>query len=435
MKVRKVSNFERNVIIAMVGLGIIVIILGICSFLQFTKPYAVSKDGIKVEQPWVVKIGNDESFVVASKKDGQDIIEQVKNNYSTDNTKSESTTLSPEITIVEKELERGEDQVALTDTEDAVAQVVTANQSDDPLVTVRTVEQVSDTKAIDFKTEYEKTDELPIGETKVIQKGKKGKKTIVSQVIKENGEEISKEVLSSAIEEKPVNKVIQEGTAEIPEPEPEPEPADAPTATANDDTDQKAAQSSSVKPDSDHDNDSSKDKSEDNDKKDKDQKKSEDSQKSDDKEDKAKDSDSKSKSDSDSDSKSKDSKAKTDSDKKTETKSGSGQAVVDYALQFVGNPYVYGGTSLTKGTDCSGFTMSVYKKFGISLPHSSSAQRSYGKKVSYSNAKPGDLICYSGHVAIYIGNGKIVHASTPSTGIKVSKATYQNILCVRRLIK
>lgn len=422
MKVRKVSNFERNVIIAMIGLGIVVIILGICSFLQFTKPYAVSKDGTKVEQPWVVKIGDDESFVVASKKEGQDIIEQVKNSYSTDNTKSESTTLSPEITIVEKELERGEDKVALTDAEDAVAEVVTANQTEAPVVTVRTVEQVTDIKAIDFKTEYEKSDELPKGETKVIQEGKKGKKTIVSQVVKENGAEVSKEVLSSAIEEKPVNKIVQEGTMEeAPEPEPTTEPPTAPTVTADNDEGERTAKSSSVEPASDSDSDSKK-RDED---KDKDQKKSDDSQKS---EDKDKDSDSKSKDD-------KDSKSKDDSDQKTKTKSGSGQAVVDYALQFVGNPYVYGGTSLTKGTDCSGFTMSVYKKFGVSLPHSSSAQRSYGKKVSYSNAKPGDLICYSGHVAIYIGKGKIVHASTPSTGIKVSKATYKNILCVRRLVK
>ncbi len=425
MKVRKVSNFERNVIIAMIGLGIVVIILGICSFLQFTKPYAVSKDGIKVEQPWVVKIGDDESFVVASKKDGQDIIEQVKNSYSTDNTQSESTTLSPEITVVEKELERGEDKVALTDAEDAVAEVVTANQTEAPVVTVRTVEQVTDIKAIDFKTEYEKSDELPKGETKVIQEGKKGKKTIVSQVVKENGAEVSKEVLSSAIEEKPVNKIVQEGTMEeIEEPEPATEPPTAPTATADNDADRSAAKSSAVKPAADDDGDSKKD----DENKDKDQKKSNDSQKSEDKKEKDKDSDSKSKDD-------KDSKSKDDSDKKTETKSGSGQAVVDYALQFVGNPYVYGGTSLTKGTDCSGFTMSVFKKFGVSLPHSSSAQRSYGKKVSYSNAKPGDLICYSGHVAIYIGKGKIVHASTPSTGIKVSKATYKNILCVRRLVK
>ncbi len=112
----------------------------------------------------------------------------------------------------------------------------------------------------------------------------------------------------------------------------------------------------------------------------------------------------------------------------------SGQAVVDYACQFVGNPYVYGGTSLTNGTDCSGFVMSVYAAFGISLPHSSSGMRGVGYEVSLSDAQPGDIICYSGHVAIYVGNNTIVHASTASSGIKyTSPADYKSVICVRRI--
>lgn len=111
-----------------------------------------------------------------------------------------------------------------------------------------------------------------------------------------------------------------------------------------------------------------------------------------------------------------------------------GRAVAEYALQFVGNPYVYGGSSLTNGTDCSGFVMSVYANFGVSLPHSSSADRSQGAAVDgLANAQPGDLICYSGHVALYIGNGQIVHASTSKTGIIVSNADYKQVLAVRRI--
>lgn len=113
--------------------------------------------------------------------------------------------------------------------------------------------------------------------------------------------------------------------------------------------------------------------------------------------------------------------------------SGTGGSVANYALQFVGNPYVYGGSSLTNGTDCSGFVMSVYANYGVGLPHSSSALRSVGYGVDPANMQAGDIVCYSGHVGIYIGGGQIVHASTPSTGIKVSSAYYRDILAVRRI--
>lgn len=111
-----------------------------------------------------------------------------------------------------------------------------------------------------------------------------------------------------------------------------------------------------------------------------------------------------------------------------------GKAVAEYALQFLGGPYVWGGTSLTNGADCSGFVMSVYANFGVSLPHSSKADRSQGYAVDgLENAQPGDLICYSGHVALYIGNGQIVHASSPGVGIIVSDAGYRSILAIRRI--
>lgn len=112
-----------------------------------------------------------------------------------------------------------------------------------------------------------------------------------------------------------------------------------------------------------------------------------------------------------------------------------GQSVVNYACQFVGNPYVWGGTSLTNGADCSGFIMSVYAKFGVSLPHSSGAMAGCGRGVSYSEAMPGDIICYAGHVAIYMGGGQIVHASNAKDGIKISgNAAYRPIVAVRRVL-
>ena len=123
----------------------------------------------------------------------------------------------------------------------------------------------------------------------------------------------------------------------------------------------------------------------------------------------------------------------TSSSSSSSSSSSGSSSIVDYATQFVGNPYVWGGTSLTGGADCSGFTQSVYAKFGYSLPRTSYEQQNWGTEVSYADAQPGDLICYGGHVAIYMGNGQIVHASNSRDGIKISNdATYRTILSVRR---
>lgn len=111
-----------------------------------------------------------------------------------------------------------------------------------------------------------------------------------------------------------------------------------------------------------------------------------------------------------------------------------GQQIANYACQFIGNPYVPGGTSLTEGADCSGFVWRVYKDFGYNVPRTSYSLRSAGTGVSYAEAQPGDVMCYAGHVGIYIGNGQIVHASTQKTGIKITAATYKEILSVRRIV-
>ena len=144
--------------------------------------------------------------------------------------------------------------------------------------------------------------------------------------------------------------------------------------------------------------------------------------------------------------KSKEAEAEADESKKTEfdgVKSvqqdnlakTKGEMVAAYALQFVGNPYVYGGCSLTNGTDCSGFVMLIYRHFGVNLPHYDAAIRTRGKSVSsLKEAKAGDIICYYGHVAIYLGDGRIVHASNSRDGIKISeRADYRTIAGIRRI--
>lgn len=129
----------------------------------------------------------------------------------------------------------------------------------------------------------------------------------------------------------------------------------------------------------------------------------------------------------------------------TELKYGQGVSdvridLVNYAKKFLGNPYVWGGTSLTNGADCSGFVLSVFKQYGVSLPHHSGSQEKYGTKISLSEAKPGDLVFYAkggtiNHVAIYIGNGQVIHASNPRTGIRISNATYRTPYSVRRILE
>lgn len=111
---------------------------------------------------------------------------------------------------------------------------------------------------------------------------------------------------------------------------------------------------------------------------------------------------------------------------------GTGSSIASYGLQFVGRPYVLGGNSLTNGTDCSGFVNLVHAHFGISTPRQSSALAGGGRAVSDSDKQPGDVVCYQGHVGIYIGNNQIVHASTPSSGIKVTNMYYRSVLGIRR---
>lgn len=134
--------------------------------------------------------------------------------------------------------------------------------------------------------------------------------------------------------------------------------------------------------------------------------------------------------------------SETKPEEQTEASYGTatGQSVVNYAMQFRGNPYVWGGESLTNGVDCSGFTMQVYRHFGYSLPHSSTAQRYEGTAVSWDEKQPGDLICYQmiggvGHVAIYIGNNQIIHAGSSTTGISVRNADYRSVWGVRRIVQ
>lgn len=454
MRTRIAENRKRKMLIAAAGLALVAAILGICVFLQTTIPYAVSQDGTRIQQPWTVKIGTQEAFVVASKQEGQAVVDGIKDHYSTTDTDVEKTSISPKITIEEKDLKRSQSSVQVTDADDAVDQIITAAEAGNPLVAVTTVDQVAKTETIPYGTEYKIDSSLQKDEKKILTKGREGGKLITSQVTRVNGKVLSEEVVSEKVTQEPTAMIVAKGddslsdegilTGQTPEvtqqsetgasPQEETSASELENAQTNNAA-QKDIQAAAVKESTSatqpaqSTTDAAADKP---------------SSTGSTKE-PAKDATQKPTSATTPSTTQKPettaptTKKPTESDKDKETKPSTttnrGQQVADYALQFVGNPYVYGGTSLTNGADCSGFTMSVYAKFGVKLPHSSSAQRSSGRGVSYSQAKAGDIICYSGHVAIYIGNGQIVHASNERDGIKVSTATYKTILTVRRILE
>lgn len=355
-------------------LGAVLIAVGVLVVLNLTAPYAVTADGEIVEEPWDVDIDGETVCMAASEEEANQLIKDITNYYVTEDSEIKSLEVEEEITVKPTELKRGMKTPVVDDMDDALDYIMTGteekvtyevksgdtawdiadennisvktlekwNKSFDleelhegdvlnlyenkPLVNINSVEKITYTKKIDYKTKYIKSSKLYIGETKVKKKGKKGKKLVTAVVTKSNGETVDKDIISSEVVKEPVKAVVYKGT-----------------------------------------------------------------------------------------------KAR-------------GSAVVDYARKFLGNPYVYGGASLTNGTDCSGFTMSVYAHFGYSLPHNSYAQLNCGKAVSYSEAQPGDLIIYPNHVALYAGGGTIIHASSPGTGITTGSATYRTILGVRRII-
>lgn len=341
---------------------------------------------------WAVTIGDEEILYVDSEESGMQVIEGLKNYYLSKGSSVLDVQFDPEIKVKKVTAVYGEELEALSSTvsgvDEAVAQLsegkveyyvyktekgdslksiaedrnisakklVTLNfeeydidevikegtylvlYGDVPYVKVTTVEEITSTKDIAFKTTYKKTASLPKGEQQVQTRGAKGRKKVVEKVTKVNGEETGSELISSEVTKKPKNKVVLKGTGSV-------------TAKAGRTFD-----------------------------------------------------------------------------------FAEGAEVVEYAKQFVGNPYVYGGTSLTKGADCSGFVYSVYKHFGVNLPRV--GQSAVGKVVSYSNVKKGDILLYYGHVAIYAGNGKAVHAVNERMGIAVTSVDYTGpVIGVRRIFE
>lgn len=328
----------------------VILIAALVVVMTLTKPYAVYADGTKVENPYAVKAGGEELFLVKDSKTAEKVIKTVMDKYSPEGAQINSITVDKKLSSEEADLKRGGEPETVMTADEAVDYVLAQNSSDDPLFCVTISSETGSLQNVAAGTTYEDNKDLYEGDQKVKSEGKNGNQIVTNQTVSVNGSVVTSEVVDTAVVSEAVNSVVYKGTKE------------KKTTTAND-------KSASAKGG-------------------------------------------------------------------TVIGSGSGAAVASYGLQFVGNPYKSGGTSLTNGADCSGFTQSVYAKFGISLPRTTWGQAKVGKGVSYSEAKAGDLILYSHHVGIYIGGGKIVHASNSKKGICVTNAkNCGSIQTVRRIVE
>lgn len=328
----------------------VILIAALVVVMTLTKPYAVYADGTKVENPYAVKAGGEELFLVKDSKTAEKVIETVMDKYSPEGAQINSITVDKKLSSEEADLKRGGEPETVMTADEAVDYVLAQNSSDDPLFCVTISSETGSLQNVAAGTTYEDNKDLYEGDQKVKSEGKNGNQIVTNQTVSVNGSVVTSEVVDTAVVSEAVNSVVYKGTKE------------KKTTMAND-------KSASAKGG-------------------------------------------------------------------TVIGSGSGAAVASYGLQFVGNPYKRGGTSLTNGADCSGFTQSVYAKFGISLPRTTWGQAKVGKGVSYSEAKAGDLVLYPHHVGIYIGGGKIVHASGSKKGICVTNANNCGpIQTVRRIVE
>ncbi|MGL4485332.1 MAG: NlpC/P60 family protein [Anaerovoracaceae bacterium] len=318
--------------------------VGIFAF-QVYKPYALTTSGEMVEKPYQITVGDKETILVANKKDGEKIINDLKESFVTPGAKVKKIEIQPEIKIEEKELEGGLQKKRVVSAKEGVDKLVAETQKEDSFLKVTAYEIVEDIQKTPFKVIYKQTSKLDEGEEDVEKKGKDGEVAITLDCVRINGKVVEEKTIEKKVITAPVKKVVAVGISRTP---------------GGDYIITKGV---------------------------------------------------------------------------TVEGEGKGVKIAKYALNFIGNPYKYGGTSLTEGADCSGFIQSLYKHFGISLPRTSYDQAKVGINVPLDKLKTGDIIHYPNHVALYIGNGMVVHAAEPGVGIIVSNMYYKKPTGARRVLR
>ena len=340
--IRFIKTNKKKIAVA----GAFVVAAAVVVIGGLTAPYAVYADGTEVYDPYVVKAGDKELFLVGDAETAENVIETVIDEYSPEGAQINSIVVDKELTTEGKNLKRGDEVKVVLTEEEAVDYVLAMNSSENPLFQVTINAEKGAVSEVAAEKTYEETDSMYEGENKVKSEGQSGSQIVTNEFTSVNGNILTTEVIDTAVLKDSVDTVIYKGTKKRPK-----------------DT------------------------------------------------------------------------ARADYSGKV-MGSGDGATIARYACQFVGNPYVYGGTSPENGADCSGFVQTIYGRFGISLPRTASAQSYCGKGVSVNEAKAGDLVYYNGHIAIYIGGGQIVHASSSSSGIKISKVHGPGpIITVRRIVE
>lgn len=338
----KINDKFKKLIIAIVAIAAVA---GMTIY-GMTVPCAVYADGTEIYDPYVVKAGDEELFLVGDTETAANVIATVMDEYTPEGAQINSITVDKKLTTEEKKLKRGETSPLVLTEEEAIDYVLVANASDEPLFSVTINAEKGTIDDVDAGKDYVEDKKMYEGDTKLKSKGKEGNQIVTKEITSVNGKVLTSEVVDTVVIKDPIDTIIYKGTKERPK-----------------DT-LRADYSGKV------------------------------------------------------------------------MGSGNGSAIASYACRFIGNPYKYGGTSPERGADCSGFVMAIYGRFGVSLPRTVGPQSYCGKGVSLAEAKAGDLVVYSGHIGIYTGGGKIVHASTPRGGIKVSGVhSCGKIVTVRRIVE
>lgn len=372
---RKQATTKQGQIKISLLFSILFICAAVIGMTVFAQPYAVYATGEKVADPWLVSVDGTPIAVVDSEEAGKAVETGLRVFYGGDTfDEQQDIEMLNEITVTKYDFDDTKNHPVVMDANEVVDYIAIQNaEREEPIVGFQTQRYTTQEEVIKYDTVTLEDDSFPVGETEVTQKGVNGKKETTNLETLVNGKVVATEVVDETVLKEPVDKVVVKGLKE-PEPEPEPEPEEEENTAQNGDYSTNGSSDNGFS-----------------------------------------------------------SGSSSSSSSYVPAASASSTDLVSFALQFVGVPYVWGGES-PSGWDCSGFVKYVFAQYGVSMPHSSYSMGGMGYAVPNGQQQPGDLVCYGGHVGIYIGNGQLVHASDYGVGTIVSDLSYRSGYWFRRVL-